>query len=127
MRYRIDAALGVRFVPRETPAIPAIISLYFQRRGDNWSAVRGYDGYRWFAPASTVAQIKPGVHEMIVRLDEAWTSVNGVAAAAEPNAYRAAIAEADRVGFLLGSHQARGHGVYATGPARLTVISFQVT
>ena len=38
MRYRIDAARGTRFVPFERPNEPATVSLYFQRRGDNWSA-----------------------------------------------------------------------------------------
>lgn len=126
MRYRIDAAPGVRFAPRETPALPATLSLYFQRRGDNWTGRRGYDSYRWYAPAHTVAQISRGVHEVTVRLDDAWTSVNGLTAAADPDAHRAAIADTDRVGFVLGSHQARGHGVYATGSARLTVLSFRV-
>lgn len=126
MRYRVDAGRGVRFVPRENPAIPATISLYFQRRGDRWTGRGKYDAYRWFAPNPTVMNLTPGEHVMTVSLRDNWGSVSGVSAAANPFGFQGAIADADRVGFLLGSHAGRGHGVYATGPARLTVISFQV-
>ncbi len=63
---------------------------------------------------------------MSVSLNDAWISVNGAVAAANPMAFQDALADTGRVGFVLGGAAARGHGVYATGPARLTVISFQV-
>ena len=40
MRYRIEADPGVRIVPATAPQSPSIITLYFQRGGDNWSAPR---------------------------------------------------------------------------------------
>jgi len=126
MRYRVDAARGVRFVPRQTPQAPATISLYFQRRGDNWTARGRYAGYRWYAPVGSVREITPGEHEMVVEFDGRWTSVMGVPASQDPRGFREAMAEAHRVGFVLGSRDLRGHGVFATGPARLTVTSFQV-
>lgn len=126
MRYRIDAARGVRFVPHETPHLPGTLSLYFQRGGDNWSGRRGYENFRWYAPHRTVVPLTPGEHEIVVNLDHSWIQVNGAPAASDPQAFQEAIAEADRVGFVLGSTQARGHGVYATGPARMTVLSFRV-
>lgn len=126
MRYRIDAAPGVRFVPRETPHLPAMLSLYFQRRGDNWTGRRGFENFRWYAPVHTVVPITPGEHQVSVNLNDAWIQVNGQPAGAHPQAFGEALADAGRIGFVLGSHQARGHGVFATGPARLTVISFQV-
>lgn len=126
MRYRIDAAPGVRFVPRESPGAPAIISLYFQRAGDNWSARGPYEAYRYYAPAASVAAISPGEHVMTVELDGRWTSVFGVPGGRDSRAFRAALAEAESVGIVLGWHGGRGHGVFATGPARLTVLSFQI-
>lgn len=126
MRYRIDAAPGVRFVPRERPGTPATISLYLQRAGDNWTARGPYENYRYFAPAHTVAPITPGEHVMSVELDGRWTSVNGTPAARDPASFRDALAEAESVGIVLGWPGGRGHGVFSTGPARLTVLSFQV-
>src|SRR4051812_31388127 len=37
MRYRIEAAPGVRILPATAPQLPSIITLYFQRAGDNWT------------------------------------------------------------------------------------------
>ncbi len=128
MRYRVDAARkGTRFVPQEHPHMPAIISLYFQRFGDSWTAKRGYQYYRWYAPAATAREVATGEYEIDVRLDNPdWISVMSGSSGQNPEAFSDALSDADRVGFVMGSHSARGHGVYATGPARLTVLSFRV-
>lgn len=126
VRYRVDAAPGVRFVPQEEPQSPATVSLVFQRRGDSWSGRGRYETYRWYAPGHTVMPIAPGEHVMTVSLDDVWTSVHGETAAAEPLGFRQAIDGAERIGLVFGSSSARGHGVYATGPARFTVTSFRV-
>jgi hypothetical protein len=126
LRYRVDAAPGVRFVPQESPGDTATISLFFQRRGDNWSARGPYAWYRWYAPGATVAPITPGEHQMVVNLDASWTSVMGQPVAANPAAFDAAIEEAGTLGIVFGTTSARCHGVYSPGPARLTVLSFQV-
>ena len=44
----------------------------------------------------------------------------------DPRDFRAALAGAERVGFVFGSESGRGHGVYATGPARFTLLDFRV-
>ena len=126
MRYRVDAEPGVRFVAREAPGRPATISVVFQRRGDNWSGRGRYETYRWYAPSASVMQLTPGEHVMTVSLDDVWWSVQGTASTADPMGFHDAIDAADRVGIVFGTTEARGHGVYATGPARLTVLSFQV-
>lgn len=126
VRYRIDAAPGVRFVPQQQPRLPATISLVIQRRGDNWSGRGGYNFYRWYAPRHTVQLLRPGVHQMVVELGRGWVPVSGGRAAADPRAFAQALADVDRVGLVLGSAGRRGHGVYATGPARLTVLDFRI-
>jgi hypothetical protein len=126
MRYRIDAPRGTRFVPQQSPQNTALLSLYFQRRGDNWSGRGRYDPYRWYAPMHTAVPLTPGEHVVTARLDDLWTGVNVTTAATDPEAFREALEDADRVGFVLGSVAGRGHGVYATKPARFTVISFEV-
>ncbi|MBJ7500774.1 MAG: hypothetical protein JHC57_13570 [Sphingopyxis sp.] len=127
LRYRVDARPGTRFVPQESEDAPATVSLYFQRRGDNWSAKGRYEHYRWYAPAATVQEIAPGEHEMRVRLDDPdWISVMGRTAGANPGAIGAALADIDRIGLVFGSASARGHGVFATAPARFTLLGFEV-
>ena len=127
VRYRIDGARGVRFVPQERPADPGTVSLYFQRRGDSWKG-RTHEFFRWYAPPATVRDLAPGEHEMVVSLrDPNWVSVFGRPAAANPEAFADAQAEASRVGIVFGSAGARGHGVYATAPARFTLVDFRIT
>lgn len=127
MRYRIDAAPGTRFVPQEYPDRPAVLSLYFQQRGDTWTAKGRYETYRWYSPASTVVPVTPGEHVLSVDLDDQWISVFGKTPDLKPGGFRAALANTGRVGFTLGTkNDGRGHGVFATAPATLTVTSFEV-
>ena len=127
VRYRVDARPGTRFVPQETPDRPATVSLYFQRRGDNWSARGRFEHYRWYAPDATVQPIAPGEHEIRVKLnDPGWISVFGRTSGSYPEALTAALSDIDRIGLVFGSSAARGHGVYATAPARFTLLSFDI-
>jgi hypothetical protein len=125
VRYRVDAAPGVRFVPQEQPGEPATVSLMFQRAGDSWSGKR-HEFHRWYAPTATVREIGPGRGEIVVSLDDAgWTSVQGRPAGQFPEAFGEALRQTERVGLVFGSSRARGHGVYATGPARFRLDSFR--
>lgn len=128
VRYRVDAAPGVRFVPLQFPDRTAAITLYFQRRGDNWTAKGRYQYYRWFAPPATMQTIAPGVHELTVRLDDpSWGSVMSRTAGMNPREFREALEQSSRVGLVFGSVGGRGHGVYATGRARFTLLSFRIS
>src|SRR5690606_37612620 len=127
MRYRIDAEPGVRFAPQEFPDRQAVLSLYFQQRGDTWTAKGPYETYRWYSPAKTVVPITPGEHEISVDLEGDWISVYGKTPSLKPDGFRRALANTARVGFTLGTvADGRGHGVFATGPATLTVTSFEI-
>ena len=127
VRYRVDARAGTRFVPQESPELRGTVSLYFQRRGDNWTAKGRYEYFRWYAPGATVREIAPGEHEISVRLDDPnWISVQARTAGSNPAALQAALADIDRIGLVFGSTAARGHGVYATAPARFTLLSFRI-
>lgn len=126
MRYRIEAAPGVRIVPATAPRSPSMITPYFQRSGDNWSARGRYESYRWYATFATQSPITPGEHRIIAPLDGNWTAVQTSSARGNPAAFRAAVADSDQVGFVLGGGDGYGHGVYATGRARLVLIDFRV-
>lgn len=126
MRFRVEAAPGVRIVPRTAPALPSILTLYFQRAGDNWSGRGPYEAYRWYATFASRAPITPGQHKIIAPLNANWTAVQSSSARSNPGAFRDALANADQVGFVLGGGDGYGHGVQATGPARLIVTDFRV-
>lgn len=124
LRYRIDAAPGTRFVPQESPHLPATLSLYFQRAGDGWT-MRQPD-WRWYAPTARTMPLRPGTHTVSIGLDEDWVAMTGPGAHANQRGFRAALAETARIGFTFGSEGGRGHGVYATAPARFTILDFRV-
>lgn len=124
LRYRIDAAPGTRFVPQELPNEPATLSLYFQRAGDGWT--KRQPDWRWYSPTNRTMPLRPGTHTVRIGLDEDWIAMTGPGAHANPRGFQAALAETVRVGFTFGSEGGRGHGVYATAPARFTILDFRV-
>jgi hypothetical protein len=126
MRYRIEAARGVRILAASDGRSPSMITLFFQRRGDNWSGRGRFETYRWYATFATQTPLTPGDHVMVAPLDGAWTAIETSKALTSPAAFRAALADADQVGFVLGGGDGFGHGIFATGPARLIVTDFRV-
>ncbi len=126
MRYRIEAAPGVRILPATAPALPSIITLYFQRGGDNWSGRGWFEGFRWYATFASRSPIAPGTHQIVAPLNGNWTAVRTSSARNNPAAFHDAVANADQVGFVLGGGDGYGHGVFATGPARIVVTDFRV-
>lgn len=124
LRYRIDAAPGTRFVPQESPHLPATLSLYFQRAGDGWTTRQ--PDWRWYAPADRTMPLRPGTHTVSIGLDEDWVAMTGPGAHANRQGFREALEDTARIGFTFGSEGGRGHGVFATAPARFTILDFRV-
>lgn len=125
--YRIDAEPGTRFISRETPDATATVSFYIQRRGDNWSGRRGREHFRWFSPGAQVIPLAAGTHHVTMALDDpGWTQVWGQPAGDHPEAFAAALANAERVGLLFGTRSARGHGVFASRRARFTLLDLRM-
>jgi len=113
-------------VPLTAPQMPSIITLYFQRGGDDWSGRKRFETYRWYATFASQTPITVGAHEMVAPLSGNWTAVQSSSAQSNPTAFREAITGADQVGFVLGGGDGYGHGVFATGRARLIVTDFRV-
>lgn len=126
MRYRVEAAPGARILPRTNPGADSMITLFFQRRGDNWSARGPFEAYRWYATFSTQSPLVTGERVLVAPLSGKWSGVERSNAHSNPAAFAAALAEADQVGFVLGGGDGYGKGVFATGPARLVVTDFRV-
>jgi hypothetical protein len=126
MRFRIEAAPGTRLLASSDGRSAAMLTLYFQRGGDNWTGRGRFETYRWYATFATRTPLVPGDYVMAAPLDGPWTAVGTSRARTSPAAFRAALAEADQVGFVLGGGDGFGHGISATGPARLVVTGFRV-
>lgn len=126
MRYRVEADPGVRILPRTAPNLPSIITLYFQRGGDNWTGAGPHETYRWYATFASRSPITPGEYRMVAPLNANWTAIRTSTARTRAAAFREALADADQVGFVLGGGDGFGHGVFATGRARLVVTDFRV-
>ena len=126
LRYRVDAAPRTRFVAVETPNEPATVSLYFQQAGDNWSARGRFASYRWYAPAHAVIPLTTGEYTVTVPLNDAWTNVAGQSNIAVRDGFVTALQNTARLGIAFGSSSRRSHGVYATGPARFTLLSLDI-
>ncbi len=126
MRYRIQAEPGARIVATTDPKSAGIITPYFQRAGDNWSARGRFETYRWYATFATKV-LEPGVFEVVAPLAGKWTAVEKSNAHDAPAAFRDAMTDADQVGFVLGGGDGFGHGVHVVGGrARLIVTDFRV-
>ena len=126
LRYRIDAEAGVEIKPITAPELPSILTLYFQRGGDDWSGCGAREAYRWYATFASVMPLTAGEHTVSAPLDGNWTAVERSSARNNPRAFAGAKAQAERVGFVLGGGDGYGHGVFATGKARLVVLDFKV-
>lgn len=126
LRYRIEADEGVVLHPRTAPGGGAMLTLYFQRKGDDWSGQGKYDAYRQYATFATVYPLVPGEGEIVAPLDGAWTGTMYATRANDPAGFDAAVREAQAVGFVLGGGSGYGHGAYASGPAWFVVTAFLV-
>lgn len=122
MTYRVEMAPGVRIEPRGYPGSPAMLTLYFQREGDALSAA--HEAYRWYASFATHTPIVAGEFTLEAPFSGNWTAVLTSSRQNNPQAFEDARRNAARVGFVLGGGDGLGHGVYATGAARIVVTSF---
>ena len=127
LRYRVDMAEGVAIVPASVLEQPSIITLYFQREGDDWSGKGEFESYRWYATGHFKSPITAGEHVLTAPLDTGWTAVVSSASETAPNSFLAAKKRADRIGFVMGGGTGFGHGVRATGQATMTIISYEIS
>lgn len=127
VRFRIEAAPDVRIVNSQD-AGAACINLFFQRRGDNWSAVGEYEDDRWYAGWSHVTPVLVNqTYEMDVSLDDPqWGATTNSTAASNPTGFADAKANAERVGLVFGGGDGHAHGLYATGRAVFILEAFEV-
>lgn len=124
LRYRVDADPNTRFIAQESQS-QGKVGLAIHRAGDNWSARGRYETFRWYSPA--FVPIESGVHTITANLnDPGWGAVMTTTAATNPSAFVQALRDAEAVSLTFGGDGGRGHGVYATAPARFTILDFRI-
>jgi hypothetical protein len=118
MRFRTE---GAPIVGVGCPTGTATV--FLQARGEKYS---GSDGKRWWASFATVQLGEPKEYEIVAPLDGNWTSANTMQAHSAPEAFAAALKDAQHVGFTFGNCEGLGHGITATGPAKIVVTHYGV-
>lgn len=127
LSYRVDADPGVSFCPSSDPKSLSIgPTLYFQREGDDWSGQGRSETYRWWATFASPMPIVPGNHVVSAPLAGRWTAVETSNSIGNSQAFLDALAHAARIGFTFGGGTGYGHGVFATGKARFTLLSLEI-
>jgi len=101
---------------------PARVRLFLQQRGDRMTAREEFK--RWWSVASV--ELVAGEFLLKAELVPAqWSSVFGKNGAQVPEAFHAAIADLEHVGFTFGGMFA-GHGVFVIGKARFVLEQFSI-
>jgi hypothetical protein len=120
LTYRIEGN-GV-FAPTEGHS--PRLALYFQRKGDDLTAKGKMAVYRWYSKDRLA--LKVGRYTLTVPLTHAeWGPVYSSSEYNTSSYFKAAMENAQRVGFVLGGSVGAGHGVCLTsGSAKLIIESF---
>lgn len=105
--------------PVERPSEQPTFSAHFQRKGDNWTGLGKYAGFRWYSRQSF--PLVPGDAEIVIPLERTfWIPVM-----ADGEGFDEACAKVDRVGLVFGHDWGgRGHGV--TGNGKFEVLSWRI-
>jgi hypothetical protein len=118
----IEAAPDVKFVGVEDGA-PATMSVYIQRENIDWQG--GFS--RWCCPLEYRYDLKAGPFDITVPLTSVmWMGATDQTSETAPAEFMATLAQPGRVGVVFGGNAGRGHGVYATGEARLVNLEWSV-
>lgn len=123
MQFRIELEAGARIVPSDMPQLTGMLTPYFERAGLCWSTQ--CETMRWYSPIR-VRPLNAGEYVLEVPFVANWSAVLVSTRENSPTAYAQALANAGRIGFVLGGGNGVGHGVHATGPARIVITRFSV-
>ncbi|MDE0879956.1 MAG: hypothetical protein OSB00_15040 [Sphingomonas bacterium] len=122
LRYRVT---GDGLYPSEVPGEEPILTVYLQRKGDNWSGAGKYDGYRFYRIAPL--PLTPGEHEAMVPLEaREFVGVSGAGAWDLGSLFTEALASNGRIGLAFGHRHGRMHGVETTEPVIVDLLEWRV-
>lgn len=136
MRYRLDAPPETKFhrmllvngletVQAESVASAPIV--YFQRKGDDWSAQGPKEAYRWWATSQPQSDLATGEFTIEVDFEDKWTAVLISDSITNTEAFVDALRNAARVGFTFPGATGLAHGACADKPGALfTLLEFSL-
>lgn len=126
MEFRVETGPGAKIVPSDVPQLTSMLSLYFERANLCWTAA--CETQRWYSVGfANVRPLVAGSYVLEAPFDANWTAVLTTSRASNPAAFADTMANAGRVGFVLGGGNGAGHGVYAVGgAARIVITKFTV-
>lgn len=120
LRFKLegDRLYGVR---PECNKGPATLDLHFSANvpGEQWETGR------WWASFATVT-LTPGEYTVTAPFSGRWTAVMTSNAHDSPEAFRTALAKAERIGFTFGDCTGRGHGAASFGRTSFTLLEWAV-
>lgn len=107
--------------PADNPSGPPIISVAFQRAGDNWSATGPYQFYRYYA--TTTAALVPGTNIFSVDFTTLeWFDVFGQPAGNNVAAFEAAKADPQAIFITFGCDPCGGRSHGVSGPSHFNLL-----
>lgn len=124
--FRVDVSGAPRFQyrlhPDNTCGGEANVSLYMQRRGDDWSGQGAMGSYRWYSKQALT--LKDGEQTLIVPLEVTqWINVWGQST--DATNFVGTVVDAMAVGLTFGGGCFKGHGVNINqGSARFMLTEF---
>lgn len=116
---------NAKLYPSEFPDRQAGITVFFQRRGDNFSGRGKYETYRWYSKSFP---IKPGGFvDVDVPLEPAaWKAVGSTHGTDAPDLFKLAVENAGRIGIGFGSPGGRMHGICTTAPVEIEMFAWEL-
>jgi hypothetical protein len=123
MTYRIEIEGDGKLVPKCCPnSLAQGPTIYFATKDNDWRK----DGQRWWATFDAKTPMVAGTYEVVAPFTSRWTSVLNMDSDDNHAEFAEALRNADRIGFTFGGGDGFGHGVYATTPAKFTMLEFKV-
>lgn len=129
--YKVEITEGEPFmyaVDTDNDRTPGIVSLFFQRAGDDMYAEGDKQFYRWWSVET--GPLTPGIHTLRASLkaeDSQWLSVFGKRSREYASHFNAAKNKVRQLGLTFGGGGGRGHGVKVRGgKANITVVGVWV-
>lgn len=123
LHYRVEMGPGIEIKPSSDPSFLSVgPTIYFQVCHDDMRT----DGNRWWATFASPMPIVAGDFSIVAPMKAKWTSVIKMNSLDNAANFQSARANVCRIGFTLGGGTGYGHGVFATGPAKIIITSFTV-
>lgn len=126
LRFRVSGDPATRLQAYEFPDRPASLTVFFQRRFDNWSGRGDYETYRWYTRKLYPLVLEEDLIVEVPLTPEHWKAVQSTRGDQAPDKFNEAREKAWRVGVVFGTAGGRSHGVITDKPVRFELLEWEV-